>query len=374
MTAGSGNYVFYGSFNITLQPTDTLQAQFRASANNSLMQYNGVFGTFGATLTITMTTLNLVQGGTLNTLRGELGQWDFLKGLMTMFNLVTMPDPDNPNNILIEPYSDVFITNTAGTNLASRSIQHDWTDKVDVSEMELTPLTDLNKKTIFKFVEDEDDFAFKQYKNATSGYLYGSLEVDASTMFNGLQTILDGEEEIEATPFAATVVKPLYTQFSNFIVPAIYASSDATPEEYDNVPRIVTINTKKQLSGGATYFIPAQNGLSNENQEDFLQCSHLSEIPTSQVTTTDINFGTCDLISPLMPVQNNLYSIYWSPYYDELYNADTRIMTLKVNLSPADINTFKFNDKVFIKNRVFRVNKIDYKPNDLAIVEFILIP
>ena len=49
-------------------------------------------------------------------------------------------------------------------------------------------------------------------------------------------------------------------------------------------------------------------------------------------------------------------------------------MTIKVNLNAADINRFKFNDTVFIKNRVFRVNKIDYKPNDLATVEFILIP
>jgi hypothetical protein len=49
-------------------------------------------------------------------------------------------------------------------------------------------------------------------------------------------------------------------------------------------------------------------------------------------------------------------------------------MTIKVKLTPADINTFKFNDTVFIKNRTFRVNKIDYKPNDLATVEFILIP
>ena len=57
-----------------------------------------------------------------------------------------------------------------------------------------------------------------------------------------------------------------------------------------------------------------------------------------------------------------------------LYNPDTRIMSLKVNLSPGDINTFKFYDTVFIKNREFRVNKIDYKPNDLATVEFILIP
>tara|TARA_R110002111_G_scaffold20124_2_gene48370 strand:- start:636 stop:785 length:150 start_codon:yes stop_codon:yes gene_type:complete len=49
-------------------------------------------------------------------------------------------------------------------------------------------------------------------------------------------------------------------------------------------------------------------------------------------------------------------------------------MTIKVDLNPADLSTFKFYDKVIIKNREFRVNKIDYKPNDLATVEFILIP
>ena len=49
-------------------------------------------------------------------------------------------------------------------------------------------------------------------------------------------------------------------------------------------------------------------------------------------------------------------------------------MSLKVDLRAADINTFNFQDTVFIKNRQFRVNKIDYKPGDLSIVEFILIP
>jgi hypothetical protein len=367
---------FGGSFTVTLQATDTLQPQFRASATSSVKQFQGVFGTsFGAFVQFITTTLNIVEGGTLNILRGDIGQWDFLKGIMTMFNLVTMPDPDNPDNILIEPYSDIFITNTAGTNLAARSIQHDWTDKVDASEMKLTPLTDLNKTTIFKYVEDDDDFAFKQYKNGTSGYLYGSLEYTAINSSTGVGfTVLDGQDEIVAEPFAATVIKPLFSQFTNFIVPSISAMNDGTPEEYENAPRIVTINTRKLLSGGATYFIPGQNGLSSENQAYFLQCGHLSEIPTSQVTTTDINFGTCDLITPLFPVLNNLFQIYWQPYYNELYNSDTRIMTLKVNLSPADINTFKFNDTIFIKNRVFRVNKIDYKPNDLAKVEFILIP
>ena len=74
------------------------------------------------------------------------------------------------------------------------------------------------------------------------------------------------------------------------------------------------------------------------------------------------------------PVNNNLFNRYWLPYYSQLYNPDTRIMTLKVDLRASDINEFNFQDTVFIKNREFRVNKIDYKPNDLSIVEFILIP
>ena len=49
-------------------------------------------------------------------------------------------------------------------------------------------------------------------------------------------------------------------------------------------------------------------------------------------------------------------------------------MTLKVHLTPADIQNFKFYDTVLIKNREYRVNKIEYKPKTLAKVEFILIP
>ena len=132
---------------------------------------------------------------------------------------------------------------------------------------------------------------------------------------------------------------------------------------------------------GASYFIPAQNGVVGSAAEtDFLQFSHLSDVPTIPSTPTvagslDFHFGECQLMPSVgLPVLNNLFNLYWLPYYLELYNPNTRIMTIKVNLSPSDINTFKFNDTVYLKNRVFRVNKIDYKPNDLATVEFILTP
>ena len=240
--------------------------------------------------------------------------------------------------------------------------------------MKLTPLTDLNKKTIFKFVEDDDDYAFNNYKNLVGGHLYGSKKFNAGNEFN----ILDGEDEIVAEPFAATVVKPLMSQFPDFIVPAIYAmGEDGVSEGFENSPRIMYNNGQKTLSSN-TFSVPAQNGSpANASANTFLQFSHLTSLPPGAIATNrrDFHFGECQLMPGVgVATPNNLFGLYWLPYYSELYNPNTRTMTLKVNLSPADINTFKFNDRVFIKNRVFRVNKIDYKPNDLATVEFILIP
>ena len=372
ITGAGGSFNYAGNLQVVLQAGDTLKAQFKADAdwrqNESLSNpSSAIFVQSNISTT----------SSTLNTLRGELGQWEFLKGLMTMFNLVTIPDENNPNNINFEPYVDIFINNTAGTTLANRTIEHDWTEKIDVSEMKLEPLTDLNRRTIFKFVEDEDDFAFMNYKHQVGGHLYGSKKFNATDEFN----ILDGLDEVIAEPFAATLVKPLASQYSQFITPALYAynSEDDTSEGFDNSPRIMYDNGIK--STGASYFIPAQNGLGSENQTNFLQFSHLSDIPTitsvppAITDTRDFHFGECQLLTGVgNATAYNLFNLYWLPYYAELYNPNTRTMTIKVNLSPADINTFKFNDTVFIKNRVFRVNKIDYKPNDLATVEFILIP
>ena len=374
------SYLYAGTFVAPLQAGDTLQAEFKS--DNINVWYQGVTNFQTSTASTIVASIGNVESNLLQNLRGELGQWDFLKGIMTMFNLVSMVDENNPNNILIETYSDVFINNTRSNDVSDMTLSsrfdgkvHDWTDKIDVSQMELNPLTGLNKNTTFQFVEDEDDYVFRQYKNSTSGHLYGSKEIDASGF-----TILEGTKEIIAEPFAATLSKPLYSQFSSFIAPSIYSmTDDGTYEGFDNSPRIFYNNGVKDTV--ASYYIPTHNGLSSENQDEFLQFSHLSAIPSvvssppAATDTRDFVFESAQLISQLGdPPTDNLYSTYWQPYFNELYNADTRTMKLKVNLSPSDIASFKFYDTVMIKNRVFRVNKIEYKPNTLAKVEFILIP
>jgi hypothetical protein len=368
---------YTGTLQIALQIGDTLSAQFKGDTDirqNETFASTCVFLQSSATISTT----------TLQVLRGEVGQWEFLKGIMTMFNLISSPDKSNPNNIIIEPYKDMFLPSITGTNnfFDDNSAKLDWTNKIDTTEIKLEVLADLNKQTVFKFVEDDDDYAFNLYKNSVQGHLYGSQIFDASITTGNLQSVLEGEEEIIAEPFAATVPKPLMSQFSDLIVPSVYSynADDGTSEGFENSPRIMYNNGIKALTS-CDYYIPAQNGLFSEQQSNFLQFSHLTDIPTVvsippvSTDTVDFHFGICQLIQPIGDATpNNLFNTYWLPYFNELYNPDTRTMTLKVNLTPGDLNTFNFYDTVFIKNRLFRVNKIDYKPNELATVEFILIP
>ncbi len=343
---------------IILNSGETIQQQFKATAG-SVVKFTDFYGHTSVSQT------NLVNTGILTVLRGDLGQFEFLKGLFTMFNLLVLQDKDNPSNLIIEPYKSVFI------DAASQYITHktvDWTSKVDISEIKLKPLK-LKKKVFLDFVEDSNDYPLGIYKNAT-GYKYGSEEIDAS-IFTGL----DGETKVEAKPFSPTFVSPIFDGFTTeMTIPVIYkGNEDGTFESYDNKPRIL-YNIGKVTMSNNTYYIPAQNGGSSENQSSFLQFSHLTETPTT-ANTKDYNFRTGQLIGSIgnTPI-DNLYNTYWSPYYDELYNPDTRTVNIKIYLTPADIANFEFYYKIRIKNREYRVNKIDYKPYELSSVELILIP
>ena len=356
--AAGGTYQFdstaLGTINTTLNSGDILAVQIKADVAGKVRIFSNNFPTDTSAITYngTQNTLPVTSSAILNSLRGELNQWEFVKSIMTMFNLITMPDPENPNNILIEPYNDVFGEDASAVTPTER----DWTYKLDITDINLKPL-DLKRKTVFRYEEDEDDYAFSVYKRAASGFLYGSKTFE-QTSYN----LIEGDEEIVAESFASTICKPLQDNFSDFYVPVIYSGdNDEGFESFENIPRIL-INT-----GQRTQSFEVDTTTWNY----YLAFSHTSALP-STFSDIDINFGNCALFIGNSPT-DNLYNTYYAGYYEHLYNPNTRIMTAKVNLNPTDINTFKFFDIVTIKNRQYRVNKIDYKPNALSTVEFILL-
>ena len=374
-SAGSVGTIFGFGGSLTgqviLNTGDTLEAQFSSNMTNAIVQNYDVFNSppaITSTLTVTKTILNVTTETLLDTLRGEIGQWEYLKTFINMFNLVILKDKDNPNNLKIETYNNVFLSNTSGTSLTSRNIKYDWTDKIDISEIKLSPL-DLVNKTMFKYENDQDDYSLEEFKKIINKE-YGSEELIS---FNNSLNILSGEAEISANPFSATLIKPLSDYLTNFIVPVIFSDTGNSTESFENAPRLLykVSASPTSLTGGAEYKIPAQNGVSGEQATQYLRFSHTSGIQSS-ANDLDLNFGSHQLLCGNTPI-NNLYQTYYSKYYEQLYNPNTKYMTLKVNLSAADIHSFDLTNNVMIKNKEYRVNKIEYKPNDLSTVEFILI-
>ena len=357
---------------INLNNGDTFNIELKA-ASTGLQMLSLSTGTGGqANYNISVT--NVATSDIITSKRGELSQWTFISGILKMFNMLTIPNENYPQEIQFETYPDVFkqpnpTDPTSGdVSLSGRGVVHDWTYKIDTEDIKLKPLTDLNKFNILKFVEDDDDHAFNVYKKATKN-LYGSKIIDSSAA-----SLLTGTKEIIAKPFAATVIKPLENYLSELIVPSICAFDSGRFSSFDNEPRIL-YNVGKFVMANDTYGYPAQNGgAASTNESEYLRFSHTTEIPSSSISY-DFVFESKSLFSGVgLPTLNNLFNLYWLPYFSELYNSDTRILTLKINLSASDINSFSFFDLVYIKQRVFRVNRIDYKPKDLSTIELIMLP
>jgi hypothetical protein len=79
----------------------------------------------------------------------------------------------------------------------------------------------------------------------------------------------------------------------------------------------------------------------------------------------DINFGQVRgyYYPDDTTTNNNLFELYWSSFFEECNDLDSRVITAEFDLDAVDISSFRFNDKIFISNQYYRVNKIkDYDP------------
>ena len=363
-TSINNNKTFRGTLNVIMGIGDYLQVEVKTDDSGRIREHQGISDGIRFRYSTTGTTLQ----NYLIKKRGSTKLFDILNDLRKMFNLVFIEDKEDKNNIIIEPYDKVFKDTADTTTISVNSL--DWTEKLDTREYKLKPLENLDLTTTFSYKRDESDHPLKIYENFTS-YYYGS-SVRTYSDYNRLEN----KKEIKLDVFAPTVMKPVLDVVDEeFTIPAIFSKKDEEEfSDFSNEARILYDVGVKALPT-TTYTSPVQNNTSQFNQQNtYLSFSHTEEIPAT-VDTVDYNFESKALFPSmgLTPV-NNLFNTYWSNYIDELYHPDTRIVTVKLNLNPSDIQNFNFFDKVFIKNRNFRVNRIEYKEDELSTVELILLP
>jgi hypothetical protein len=270
---------------------------------------------------------------------------DIIKDLTKMFNLIIEPNEFNGKRLNIEPYDDYI----AG------GVEHNWSDKVDRSEM-TQQMFSLPSKLLFAMAKDDDDYYLKLYENIV-GKEYGSQEVliDAQT---------DVVEEIRLDVFAPTAVVDMHPDFEEISV--ITSSEDGVVfERFSNAPRLLFKNyaTHNASLGIFDQFNSLYQGTFGAQVTPYATAHQYEDTTSALVPAhSDLTFGSVGaLFAALSSIPTNtFYNKYWFNYIQERYVNLSHLLKVRINLKPKDISKFSFADRVRIDNQVYRVNSIDY--------------
>ena len=269
----------------------------------------------------------------------EMKQIDFLSGLQKMFNLVFIPDRNNQKHLYIEPFGYYI---SGGT-------KKDWTNKIDLSkDITIQPTTDLqSRKYDWTHSEGKDFVNELVFKNASR--VYGRYRVDDPE-----NDFASGINEIR-TPFAPHVVSYIPgTQYAVHRLLTDTTGDDKTLK--DPLPRLAFWNG---MESGTIYYYPDSNTgyTTSTTYPAFSQFSDLE----ATVTDEDLSFG---FERPFHIVEanpvNTLYFKYWRPWVNELYSRDARKLTAFFRLTRADLASFEFSDKIYLKDTYWRILSIDF--------------
>ncbi len=280
----------------------------------------------------------------------DIKQIDYLTSLQKMFNLVFIPDKNDPIKITIEPFNDY----------AGAGLPKDWTPYIDYDkDVVISPTTDLQFKN-YEWTYSEDKDYLNVFYKENANRIYGRYLIE------------DGENDFATGDYK---VQPLFSAYpltniggtEVLIHKSIGANGQVITDPKCKVVYWGGLQTNDELWA----YNDATNA--NVNLASYPYFGHYS-LPNPDVQDIDLNFGG---EIPAHPIDanpyDNLYNTYWRQYVDQLYSSDSRLMDAHFYLTAADIADFQWNDSIWIKDSYWRVIEMNYSPNSNDLVKCRLI-
>lgn len=300
----------------------------------------------------------------------NIKQTDFIKSLVTMFNLHIEPDSNYEGNYIIEPWATFY----SGTT-------QDWTSKLDISQpVEVSVLSNIQPKQInLSYTPDNNDHYLNDYFEENK-ITYGEKIILNDNVFSD-------EKKYFEVLFSPTVIRQQSKAVAtNWIVPEIFPKDTDERTATKSTPRILMYNGLVTLSPtpiytqyGAHYFQIENNSWEDDTQYIATLADSYPEASTFDNPTNsdiDINFDLCNeyFFASTGITQNNLYNTYYDDYFNELLSKNSKLVTGYFNLNTLDIQNLSFRNQIFVDGVYYKLNKvIDYRPgqNQLSKVELI---
>ena len=270
----------------------------------------------------------------------KIKQSDFIKGLLTMFNLYVIVDKEISNKLIIISRDDYYDNGSV----------KDWTKKLVKNKgQELKFLPEIsNKKAVLTYKADSDAVNTKYLAN--SNEIYGQVEY-----------VFDNEY-VKDTTKTELLFSP--TPMTNTMFGAVCSVLNGSAPK---------TNIRVLYDGGIfpcnQYIIRDYITATNTNYialSTYPLTTHWDK-PTNP--TFDLNFLPCDYYYRTddwgSNTNNNLFNLYWRRTLNQINEG--KLLTAYFELNAYDINRMRLNDRIRIDNSWWNINAIkDYDANSKA--------
>ena len=322
-----------------------LKGEIAGSGTNTQLQTEVVvapIGSFKIGNTVPVA-VELEQEDTMKieyTLPKSLKQRDFLKSIISMYNLYVTQDRLRTNVLEIIPYNEFYRT--------FKDQALDWSDKLDQSkEISITPLSELSAKEYRLTFDDDSDYWSTSYKTKFNE-AYGES-----------RTIIDNDFILDTKTVKVVFSPPVMReQVAGQIMIHLYKVENGVKIPDNFKPRIAY--WKPQVD------CPSWNigyGSGNIAYTTYPYAGHLDD-PIEPQTDVLFSFPREVYFSiGLYPQNNNLYTEYYEGLITSIGDRNSRLLEGYFYLTPTDISNLDFRTIVKVGVHYFQLEKVDkYNP------------
>ena len=313
----------------------------------------------------------------------NIKQIDIISSIAKKFNLVFIPDPNNPFNIIIEPYSYYIGTGDV----------HDWTTKLSYDKgFSVEPALNFIESNLI-FTDSEDgDYGNKEFKDREK-QVYGTQLFYGPTDFKSqtgtTQTIFSPEVlrqwDTKDQSNSGQIKLPLGINYVGSSTIEEIGGNTQTFYAYKGIktkPKLFwflachnmfldTLGEVYQYNTGYSTYLINVNSSDDATGLALLTAPIISHtMPMGMKDSDKINNDSaCLLFSSEFPVdigvqtyntytENDAYNLFYENRISNLYNSNTRFVNGYFDLKYSDIINLQPKDIIKIQEQYFYVNKI----------------
>ena len=346
------NVSTYSEVLVNLQATDvvTFRPKFEGSGDVVIKNAATINGTTYDSFVKLVSVPIAVEGGTVdlsagNNLLPKEKQVDFIKSIFARYNLIVEIDKDTPKQLNIEPVKD----------FRDAGVSKDWTDKLDLSKSVIIESTNRFRKAELNLTDKEDEDKINKWWQTKKSQVYNSFKFPFYGDF--------GSGELKV-PSIFSSFAPEKMVDNRMFIAKHFEYNEGVAEVVKVKPKLFYYSGKKQLPPSSNYKILNSITGAYTTKVEYPFCHHYLMAGTLVVSTdTDLRFRSGSILNQpeLIETQtiNDTYNLYWKNYLHNIYTKDARVQTAYFYLNSQDIADFKYNDKIFLKDSYWLINKID---------------